>query len=163
MNKNEDWYVILNMDCRYEICRRCPKSGLFKGTYEECEKWIGQKKNEEMIEKAKNSIIKKISSMLKDPILQMSFEIICNENAKLKEIIKNEIDDVQKKKESNIDDEDLKRQLSKIMNIHGIDTECSTPDYILAEYLIDCLKSYKKLDDANRTWHGLSIESEVKL
>lgn len=164
MNKNEDWYVILNMDCRYEICRRCPKSGLFKGTYEECEKWIEQKKNEEMIEKAKNSIVKKISDiLLKDPILQMSFELICNENAKLREIIKNELDDVQKKNESNIDDETLKRDLSKLMNIHGIDTECSTPDYILAEYLIDCLKSYKKLDNANRTWHGLSIEGELKL
>lgn len=164
MVKNEDWYVILNMDCRYEICRRCPKSGLFKGTFEECEKWIEQKKNEEMIEKAKNSIIKKISDLLlKDPILQMSFELICNENAKLREIIKNEIDDVQKKNESNIDDETLKRDLSKIMNIYGIDTECSTPDYILAEYLIDCLKSYKKLDNANRTWHGLSIEGELKL
>ena len=101
----EDWYVILNMDCRYEICRRCPKSGLFKGTYEECEKWIEQTKNKES----------------------------------------------------------LKRELSKIMNIHGIDTACSTPDYILAEYLIDCLKSYKKMDDANRTWHGLTIKGELKL
>lgn len=164
MVKNEDFYVILNMDCRYEICRRCPKSGLFKGTFEECEKWIEQKKNEEMIEKAKNSIIKKISDALrKDPILQISFELICNENAKLREIIKNEIYDVQKKNESNMDDENLKRDLSKIMNAHGIDTECSTPDYILAEYLIDCLKSYKKMDDANRTWHGLSIEGELKL
>ena len=43
MDKNEPWYVILNMDFRYEICRRCPKSGLFKGTYEECEKWIERK------------------------------------------------------------------------------------------------------------------------
>lgn len=163
MKKNEDWYVIFNMDCRYEICRRCPKSGLFKGTYEECEKWIGKKKNEDMIEKAKNDIIKKISNSLKDPILQMSFEIICNENVKLKEVIKNEMCDVQKKNESNMDDENLKQELSKIMNMHGIDTECSTPDYILAEYLIDCLKSYKKIDNANRTWHGLSIEGDLKL
>ena len=154
MNKNEDWYVILNMDCRYEICRRCPKSGLFKGTYEECEKWIEQKKNEEMIEKAKNDIIKRIGSLIKDPILQMSFEIICNENIKLKEAIKTE----QEKNESNLNDESLKRELSKIMNTHGIDTECSTPDYILADYLIDCLKSYNKINDANRTWRGLSIE-----
>ena len=49
MDKNEPWYVILNMDFRYEICRRCPKSALFEGTYEECEKWIGQKKNEESL------------------------------------------------------------------------------------------------------------------
>lgn len=101
MVKNEDWYVILNMDCRYEICRRCPKSGLFKGTYEECEKWIEQKKNE-----------------------------------------------------SNIDDETLKLDLSKLMNIHGIDAECSTPDYLLAEYLIDCLKSFKK--------QNISIKMELK-
>ena len=131
MDKNEPWYVILNMDFRYEICRRCPKSGLFKGTYEECEKWIEQKKNEEMVNDVKE---------------------------KLKKVIKNELDNVQQKNE-----ESLRRELTKIMNTHGIDTEYRTPDYILAEYLIDCLKSYKKLDDANRTWHGLSIEAEIKL
>ena len=60
-----------------------------------------------------------------------------------------------------MNDEDLKRQLSVIMNTHGIDNECSTPDYILAEYLIDCLKSYKKIHDDNRIWHGLSIEEEL--
>lgn len=47
----EVWYVILNMNCKYEICRMCPKSGLFKGTYEECEKWIEQKQKEEELEK----------------------------------------------------------------------------------------------------------------
>lgn len=62
-----------------------------------------------------------------------------------------------------MDDENLKRELSKIIKIHGIDTMCSTPDYLLAEYLIDCLKSFKKLDDANRTWHGLSIKMDLKL
>ena len=45
--KIEEWYVILNMNCKYEICRMCPKSGLFKGSYEECEKWIEQKQKEE--------------------------------------------------------------------------------------------------------------------
>lgn len=43
----EPYYVIMNMNCQYEICRRCPKSGLFKGTYEECENWIKEKLNEE--------------------------------------------------------------------------------------------------------------------
>lgn len=162
MNKNEDWYVIFNMNCEYEICRRCPKSGLYKGTYKECEKWIEQKKYEEMIEKAKNNIINKISNLLvKDPILQTSFEIICNENEKLRETIKNELKNEQKKNESNLNDDRLKRELSIIMNTHGIDNECSTPDHILAEYLIDCLKSYKKIHDANRTWHRLPIEEEL--
>ena len=41
--QGEPYYVIVNMNCQYEICRKCPKSGLFKGTYEECEKWIKEK------------------------------------------------------------------------------------------------------------------------
>lgn len=60
-----------------------------------------------------------------------------------------------------MNDENLKQQFRTIMNIYGIDNECNTPDYILAEYLIDCLKSYKKIHNANRTWHGLSIEEEL--
>ena len=60
-----------------------------------------------------------------------------------------------------MDDENLKQQLSTIMNTYGIDNECSTPDYILAEYLINCLKGYKKIHNANRIWHGLSIEEEI--
>lgn len=81
---NEEWYVILNMNCKYEICRMCPKSGLFKGSYEECEKWIKQKQKEEKKDEMKN----RISMALKDPILQQGFEIICKENAELKKELK---------------------------------------------------------------------------
>ena len=42
----EPYYVIMNMNCQYEICRKCPKSGLFKGTYKECENWIKEKLSE---------------------------------------------------------------------------------------------------------------------
>ena len=63
------------MNCKYEICRRCPKSGLFKGSLKECDDWIKQKQKDEMKDK--------ISFTLKDPILQQGFEIICKENAEL--------------------------------------------------------------------------------
>lgn len=36
----EVYYVISDMNCQYEICRKCPKSGIFKGTHEECEAFI---------------------------------------------------------------------------------------------------------------------------
>ena len=72
----DEWYVILNMNCKYEICRRCPKSGLFKGSLKECDDWIKQKQKESMKDK--------ISMALKDPVLQQGFEIICKENAELK-------------------------------------------------------------------------------
>lgn len=80
---NEEWYVILNMNCKYEICRMCPTSGLFKGSYEECEKWIEQKQKEEKLDEVKS----KISLALKDPILQLGFEVICKENTELNERI----------------------------------------------------------------------------
>ena len=44
--QEEPYYVIMNMNCQYEICRKCPKSGLFKGTYEECKNWIREKLRE---------------------------------------------------------------------------------------------------------------------
>ena len=71
----EEWYVILNMNCKYEICRRCPKSGLFKGSLKECDDWIKQKQKDEIKDK--------ISMALKDSLLQQGFEIICKENAEL--------------------------------------------------------------------------------
>ena len=71
----DEWYVILNMNCKYEICRRCPKSGLFKGSLKECDDWIKQKQKDEIKDK--------ISIVLKDPILQQGFEVICKENAEL--------------------------------------------------------------------------------
>lgn len=40
MEENDVYYVILNMNCQYEICRECPKSGIFKGTHEECVAFI---------------------------------------------------------------------------------------------------------------------------
>ena len=72
----DEWYVILNMNCKYEICRRCPKSGLFKGSLKECDDWIKQKQKDEIKDK--------ISMALKDPVLQQGFEIICKENTELK-------------------------------------------------------------------------------
>jgi hypothetical protein len=48
-----------------------------------------------------------------------------------------------------MDDENLKRELSEIMNTNGIDEDNPLAEY-LAAYLIDCLESFKKLDDANR-------------
>ena len=40
MEEDDDYYVILNMNCQYDICRKCPKVGIFKGTHEECEAFI---------------------------------------------------------------------------------------------------------------------------
>lgn len=41
--KMDDWYVTMNAIGRHEIRRECPKNVMYKGTYEECEKWIERK------------------------------------------------------------------------------------------------------------------------
>ena len=81
---------MLNMNCKYEICRRCPKSGLFKGSLKECDDWIKQKQKDEIKDK--------ISMALKDPILQQAFEIICKENVELKEQLGDKVMQKQKDK-----------------------------------------------------------------
>lgn len=37
---DDNYYVAIDMNGKHEICRGCPKRGMFKGTYEECEKFI---------------------------------------------------------------------------------------------------------------------------
>ena len=35
------------------------------------------------------------------------------------------------------------KELEALLNKYGADTECGTPDYILAEYLTSCLETYR--------------------
>lgn len=41
--------------------------------------------------------------------------------------------------------EDLQKELSTLLNRYGVDNRLNTPDYILADYLINCLNSYSHL------------------
>ena len=38
--------------------------------------------------------------------------------------------------------DELTKDLANVLNSHGIDDGYSTPDYVLAEYLADCLFAY---------------------
>ena len=104
----DEWYVILNMNCKYEICRRCPKSGLFKGSLKECDDWIKQKQKDEIKDR--------ISMALKDQVLQQVFEIICKENNENVEI----------KKQLNKAKEIIKDYLTIVKGSHS--TVCGVPE-----------------------------------
>lgn len=43
--------------------------------------------------------------------------------------------------------ENFKRALSNLLNIHGIDNNMNIPDYILADYIVDILANYCKLQN----------------
>lgn len=52
------------------------------------------------------------------------------------------------------DKSEITTALSKLLNEHGIDSQTDTPDYILANYLVECLEAYVKAIDARRAWWG---------
>lgn len=39
----------------------------------------------------------------------------------------------------------FEKRLEELINIYGLDDQCNTPDYLLADYLIGCLQNYKKI------------------
>lgn len=54
----------------------------------------------------------------------------------------------------------LRRQFANILNCNSAENDSDTPDYILADYLIECLKTYNRTIKAREEWYG---KLEVKL
>ena len=48
---------------------------------------------------------------------------------------------------------DFQQALEYLINKYGIDNEMNTPDFILAEYLYDCLMAYKQAKDKLSEWN----------
>jgi hypothetical protein len=48
----------------------------------------------------------------------------------------------------------FKVEIENLINIHSIDSELNTPDYILADYLVNCLETYRKINEQREKWHG---------
>ena len=41
----------------------------------------------------------------------------------------------------------FKKDLTGIINEHSLENEFNLPDFLIAEYLVDCLLAYKKVRD----------------
>ena len=54
--------------------------------------------------------------------------------------------------------EEFRKELEKLINCHSIENGSNTPDFILAEYLVDCLMNYEKIHNANEEWYGRKLE-----
>lgn len=48
--------------------------------------------------------------------------------------------------------DDFKQALEKLINEHSIDHRCTTPDYILAEYLVEVMESYRTTKSRLANW-----------
>ena len=48
----------------------------------------------------------------------------------------------------------FEKELEELLNKHGWDTKCDTPDFILAKYIINTLNNYKDAIQADIDWHS---------
>ena len=48
----------------------------------------------------------------------------------------------------------FEQELEELLNKHGWDTKCDTPDFILAKYIINTLNNYKDAIQADIDWHS---------
>ena len=51
---------------------------------------------------------------------------------------------------------EFKKELEHLINRHGVDNEISTPDFILADYLVHCIYLFSNSMANNIKWHGYS-------
>lgn len=57
-----------------------------------------------------------------------------------------------------VENSDFTIELEHLLNKHGIDNECNTPDYILAEYIANTLDLFKDTKEQNENWHSKKME-----
>lgn len=48
----------------------------------------------------------------------------------------------------------LRREIEQALNRECAENRSNTPDFILAEYLIDCLNAFDKSVNAREAWYG---------
>lgn len=51
----------------------------------------------------------------------------------------------------------FKSDLEQLINRHSLENGSNTPDWILAEYLVTCLKAFNETSRAREKWYGKSL------
>ena len=57
--------------------------------------------------------------------------------------------------------EGLRRKIEFAINATSAETGSNTPDFVLAEYLIDCLAAFDKAVTARSRWYNVPAESDA--
>jgi len=50
----------------------------------------------------------------------------------------------------------LKEELTCLLNTHNKEKGSNTPDYILSEYLLDCLRAFDKASAKRENWYSIT-------
>ncbi len=56
--------------------------------------------------------------------------------------------------------ETFRHLLSTLINAHSLENESDTPDFILAEYLTDCLAAFDKATERRTEWYSSEGEND---
>jgi len=54
--------------------------------------------------------------------------------------------------------EDLQKQIEDLINRNCAENESNTPDFILAEYLLDCLRTWNNTTKKRDKWYSVNLE-----
>jgi len=49
---------------------------------------------------------------------------------------------------------EFKKELEQLINCHSLENESDTPDFILAEFMVDCMLSVNKMVKRRDEWYG---------
>lgn len=52
----------------------------------------------------------------------------------------------------------VEEEIREVLNRHSAESVSGTPDFILAQYLIDCLKAYNEAVSARAQWRGEPVD-----
>ena len=50
--------------------------------------------------------------------------------------------------------ENFKKELEVLINKHSIENESNTPDWLLAQYLLNCLAAFTTATQQRENWYG---------
>ena len=54
--------------------------------------------------------------------------------------------------------ENFRKKVENLINIHSLENGSDTPDFILSQYLVDCLQAYDKALQSREDWYGRGIK-----
>lgn len=58
---------------------------------------------------------------------------------------------------------EFKKELTKLINYHSIENGSNTPDFLLADYLMDCLETFNKMSRHRDEWYGESSRRGINI
>lgn len=60
-----------------------------------------------------------------------------------------------------IEEKELERGIAGLLNRYGVDNTCGRPDFILAEYVMDCLRTWWKTHTKYDAWYRGELEQSA--